>query len=164
MFYAPTQSCWLRRCFRRALNRTRVREAGTVSASSRMVIDSDPHKTKPKKRKPSELNLKFSPDGVLFHVEHYAEALVFLPPREDRQSDPESKTRDNADCATEFLPQGRRIYPAHVSAARAETARGWLHVSLVMSESVGTRGNRSLFQLQNRASPESLRSGRSAPI
>jgi len=66
--------------------------------------------------------LKFSPDGVLFHVEHYAEALVFLPPREDRPSDPESKTRDNADCATEFLPEAAgfilRMFQPHVQRPR----------------------------------------------
>ena len=36
-------------------------------------------------------------------------------------------------CATESPPQGRRIYPAHVSAARPKTARGWLHVQLVQA-------------------------------
>ncbi len=33
----------------------------------------------------------------------------------------------------------RQTLSAHVSAARAETARGWLHVPLVMSESVTAR-------------------------
>ncbi|MBQ3860441.1 MAG: hypothetical protein II779_07925, partial [Clostridia bacterium] len=53
----------------------------------------------------------------LFHVKHFPKSRVFLRLRKDRQSDPQSRNRDNAECAPESLPQGRRIYPAHVSAS-----------------------------------------------
>ncbi len=39
----------------------------------------------------------------LFHVKHYRKPLVFLHLREDGQSDPEFRTRDNAECALESL-------------------------------------------------------------
>ena len=111
-----------------------------------------------KKRKPSERNPKVHSDGSLFHVKQCPKSLDILHLREDRQSDPDIQKRDNAECATESPPQGRRIYPAHVSAARTETARGCLHVSLVMSESAEARGDRPVFQLQVRASPKFQRS------
>ena len=37
----------------------------------------------------------------LFHVKHFPKSRVFLRLREDRQSDPESQNRDNAECAPE---------------------------------------------------------------
>ncbi len=41
----------------------------------------------------------------LFHVKHYSKPRVFLRLREDRQSDPESQNRDNAECTPEMLPE-----------------------------------------------------------
>ena len=74
----------------------------------------------------------------LFHVKHYRKPLVFLHLREDGQSDPEFRKRDNAECAPES-PAKPADLSAHVSAARPETARGCLHVPLVMSESAKAR-------------------------
>ncbi len=39
----------------------------------------------------------------LFHVKHYRKPRVFLHLREDGQSDPEFRKRDNAECAPESL-------------------------------------------------------------
>ncbi len=41
----------------------------------------------------------------LFHVKHYRKPRVFLHLREDGQSDPEFRKRDNAECAPESLPE-----------------------------------------------------------
>ncbi|MBQ3956248.1 MAG: hypothetical protein II680_10180, partial [Clostridia bacterium] len=43
--------------------------------------------------------------SALFHVKQYTKPIVFLDPREDRRSDPESRKRDNAECAPESLPE-----------------------------------------------------------
>jgi len=41
----------------------------------------------------------------LFHVKHFPKSRAFLRLREDRQSDPKFKNRDNAECAPESLPE-----------------------------------------------------------
>ena len=41
----------------------------------------------------------------LFHVKHYRKPLAFLHPREVRLSVPDTRNRDNAECAPESLPE-----------------------------------------------------------
>jgi len=86
------------------------------------------------------------PKIKMLHVKQYPETPCLSSPREDRQTDPDIRNRDNAECAPESL---------HVSASRTQTARGWLHSPLVLSESENAREDRPILQLQDRASPES---------
>ena len=99
--------------------------------------------------------------SVLFHVKQYHKTLVFLHPREDRRSDPESQNRDNAECAPESPAKPTGLVPCmfrlHDHRPREETSM----FRLVISESATARGDRSMFRLNDRASPESQRS---API
>ncbi|MBQ3860712.1 MAG: hypothetical protein II779_09290, partial [Clostridia bacterium] len=82
------------------------------------------------------------PNSRLFPVKHHSDRPHAVP----------------FQCATESPPQGRRIYPAHVSAARPKTARGKRHVPLAMSESAEPREDHPILRLHDRASPESQRS------
>jgi len=54
----------------------------------------------------------------LFHVKHYRKPLAFLHPREDGQSDPEFRERDNAECAPESLAKPTELVPCTGSTAR----------------------------------------------
>ena len=116
------QVCGLRQHFRRALHRTRGREAEIVSASSRTVIDSDRRADRAARSKNCPGGT-WSFGGRMFHVKHTSESLDIVP----------------FICATESPPQGHGTCPVHVSASRPKTARGWLHVPLVMSESAKPR-------------------------
>ncbi len=75
----------------------------------------------------------------LFHVKHYPKPLVFLHPREDRRSDPESRNRDNAECAPETLPEAAGLVLRTGSAARRRPREVDAMFSPVMSESFKTR-------------------------
>jgi hypothetical protein len=94
-------------------HRTRVWEAENKTASSRTFTDSNQHKIESNNQKPSERNTKSCPDGFLFHVKRSVKKTVCLDRRGDGETVFDWETRDNAACATESPPQGRRIYPAH---------------------------------------------------
>ena len=89
-------------------HRTRGREAETVSLSSRTCSDSDRRADRTARSKIIRAKHGASTEQRLFHVKHTSESPDIVP----------------FICATESPPQGRRIYPAHVSAVRTQTARG----------------------------------------
>ena len=152
MFYAPTQSCWLRRHFRRALGTGRAdgKLKLFLRPRARFEIQTD-MQTEPEKPKTVGAELPSSSLTVLFHVKQCAKNLAVLHLRGVRPSDPDTQKRDNADCATESPPQGHGTCPVHVSTARTETARGKRHVPPVMSESATAREDRPIHRLQARA-------------
>jgi len=94
----------------------------------------------------------------LFHVKHYRKPLAFLHPREVRLSVPDTRKRDNAECAPESLPEAAglvlRMFRLHEQRPREVVSPHRL-VRLEFEEACE---DRPIPRLNDRASPESQRS------
>ena len=155
-----------RQRFRRALALSRFRAAGDVCPASRRSRKTRNFGTLfHVKQEPPGKDFKFNSDGFRLFSFFLRSGSVQM--REDRSMVPAFRTRDlfharlNHRRKASTTASVRQTLSAHVSAARAETARGWRHVPLVMSESAEARGDRPIYRLNDRAS---LPSQRSAPI